>query len=178
MLTQPLQFDPGEKVAYSNFGYCVLGRVIEQVTKQSYEQAVQKLVFQPHKIKDIQLGHSAVKQRQPREVWYPVKEHDFWLDWMDSHGGYIASAPALCQFLQHYWISGMPRQRTEWGDWTFFGSLPGTSAMARQRRDGYNVAVLLNNRRGATYVKDLQALKQAVDEVFEQLPQPATKSQP
>jgi len=30
MLVEPLQFDPGARVVYSNFGYCVLGRVIEK----------------------------------------------------------------------------------------------------------------------------------------------------
>jgi len=31
MLTQPLDFDPGTQYAYSNFGYCVLGRIIEKI---------------------------------------------------------------------------------------------------------------------------------------------------
>ncbi|HXO20807.1 MAG TPA: serine hydrolase domain-containing protein [Thermoanaerobaculia bacterium] len=35
MLDQPLQFTPGTAYAYSNFGYCVLGRVIEKVTGDS-----------------------------------------------------------------------------------------------------------------------------------------------
>jgi N-acyl-D-amino-acid deacylase len=32
MLTQPLDFDPGSKYAYSNFGYCLVGRVFEHVS--------------------------------------------------------------------------------------------------------------------------------------------------
>ena len=32
MAGQPLQFEPGTDRAYSNFGYCLLGRVIERVT--------------------------------------------------------------------------------------------------------------------------------------------------
>ena len=34
MLGQPLDFDPGTRHAYSNFGYCLLGRVIEQISGQ------------------------------------------------------------------------------------------------------------------------------------------------
>src|SRR5271169_4291430 len=37
----PLTNPPGTHWAYSNFGYCVLGRVIEQVTGQAYESFVQ-----------------------------------------------------------------------------------------------------------------------------------------
>ena len=35
-----LQFTPGEYIAYSNLGFCLLGRVIEEKTKLSYRQAV------------------------------------------------------------------------------------------------------------------------------------------
>jgi N-acyl-D-amino-acid deacylase len=37
MMGEPLQFDPGQKSVYSNFGYAVLGRVIEKVSGQTYE---------------------------------------------------------------------------------------------------------------------------------------------
>src|SRR5439155_25638276 len=37
---RPLDFDPGTRYAYSPFGYCVLGRVIERATKQPYEKYV------------------------------------------------------------------------------------------------------------------------------------------
>ena len=45
MLGHPLDFAPGTRHAYSNFGYCVLGRVIEKVTRQSYAAYVQQNVL-------------------------------------------------------------------------------------------------------------------------------------
>src|SRR5262249_40988595 len=126
MLTQPLQFTPGEKSVYSNFGYCVLGRVLEKVMKKPYADCIQQSVCKPLRIKDIKLGRGSAEKRDLREVWYPVAEDAFSLDVMDVHGGLIASAPALCQFLQAYWISGDPRLPGQRADWTFFGSLPGT----------------------------------------------------
>src|SRR5262249_38619256 len=46
-LGQPLDFDPGERYAYSNFGYSLLGRIIEKVTGQPYEEYVQDEVLKP-----------------------------------------------------------------------------------------------------------------------------------
>jgi N-acyl-D-amino-acid deacylase len=163
MLTKPLQFTPGEKTAYSNFGYCVLGRVLEKVMKKPYMQCVQQSICRPLGITDIKLGFSDSTKRDRREVCYPVADNAFSLEVMDAHGGLIASAPALCQFLQAYWISGEPRLPGQRGDLTFFGSLPGTTAMVRQREDGINVAVLLNGRRGNHFNEDDESLKRVVD---------------
>ena len=42
MLGRRLDFEPGTKHVYSNFGYCLLGRVIEQLTGKHYAEAVQR----------------------------------------------------------------------------------------------------------------------------------------
>ena len=42
-----LDFDPGEKVAYSNSNYVLLGYIIEQVTGTSYDKFMESEVFQP-----------------------------------------------------------------------------------------------------------------------------------
>jgi CubicO group peptidase (beta-lactamase class C family) len=144
MLAEPLQFAPGERSCYSNFGYMVLGRVIAKVTGRPYGEAVRRDLFEPLGIKDIKLGHSALKARDPREVWYPAPETAFSVEVLDGAGGWIASAPDLCRFLDAYWIHGGPRARGDTGDATFFGGVDGTLAMARQRPDGVNVAVLLD----------------------------------
>jgi N-acyl-D-amino-acid deacylase len=47
MLGQPLDFTPGTKSVYSNFGYAVLGRIIERVTGTNYEQWVRANVLAP-----------------------------------------------------------------------------------------------------------------------------------
>lgn len=120
MLTQPLDFDPGTRSAYSNFGYCVLGRVIEKVTGQSYEEYVRSAVLAPIGITDMRIGHSLAGQRAPGEVTYydvdgaqPVRSvfpgraqvarpyGGFHLEAMDSHGGWLASAIDLVRFLTH-----------------------------------------------------------------------------
>jgi len=47
---KPLDFTPGTKWNYSNSGYMLLGYIIEDVTKMSYEKAVRKYIFTPLKM--------------------------------------------------------------------------------------------------------------------------------
>ncbi|MDQ6843653.1 MAG: beta-lactamase family protein [Bacteroidota bacterium] len=44
---KPLDFSPGISWNYSNSGYSLLGYIIEEVTKNSYEQAVRRYIFTP-----------------------------------------------------------------------------------------------------------------------------------
>ena len=47
MMGKPLDHDPGKKEVYSNFGYCVLGRVIEKASGKRYEAFVRDTVLNP-----------------------------------------------------------------------------------------------------------------------------------
>jgi CubicO group peptidase (beta-lactamase class C family) len=44
---KPLDFQPGERWAYTNLGYIVLGYLIERITGQPYEDFVQDNLFKP-----------------------------------------------------------------------------------------------------------------------------------
>jgi CubicO group peptidase (beta-lactamase class C family) len=99
---QPLQYTPGTKYAYSNYGYCLLGRVIEQKTGLSYEDYIKKFILSPLGISGMQIGHSKLEDRAPGEVMYESKSESvygaFNLENMDSHGGWLASAPDMARF--------------------------------------------------------------------------------
>jgi CubicO group peptidase (beta-lactamase class C family) len=113
---QPLDFAPGSRFAYSNFGYCVLGRVIEKLGGESYEQLVREEVLHPLGISRMRLGASLENQRADGEVKYytrgqrvgpsvfasspgqvPEPYGTFCLEAMDSHGGWLASALDLAR---------------------------------------------------------------------------------
>jgi CubicO group peptidase (beta-lactamase class C family) len=47
-----LQFKPGERNAYSNSGYILLGYIIEKITGRSYRQVLQENIFTPLNMKN------------------------------------------------------------------------------------------------------------------------------
>ncbi len=54
--TIPLQFAPGERHEYSNVGYLVLGRIIENISGMPYEDYVRKTILERLGIQTAQLG--------------------------------------------------------------------------------------------------------------------------
>ncbi len=126
MLGVPLDFAPGERYAYSNFGYALLGRVIETVTGVPYDRWIREQVLAPMGITGIELGRSRPQDRPPDETayfpddddpWMPnlfSREHElvspadggFAIEPMAAHGGLIASAADYARFLVH--VDGAP----------------------------------------------------------------------
>ncbi len=51
-LDKPLDFQPGEKMSYSNSGYVLLGYLIEKISGESYEKFVQENIFTSLAMKD------------------------------------------------------------------------------------------------------------------------------
>ncbi len=98
--THPLDDPPGTKYAYSNFGYCVLGRVIEKLSGERYAEFVHQHVLRPIGIFDMRIG---TNKTAPNEVHYygqgGANAYDSPIARMDSHGGWIATATNLAHFL-------------------------------------------------------------------------------
>lgn len=117
MMKRPLDFEPGSRYAYSNFGYCLLGRVIEQAGGKPYEQFVRDELLLPAGITRMRLGSTRRAEADAGEAEYltaeppgpcvwnpetgdrsPAPYGGFYLEAMDAHGGWIASAPDLLRF--------------------------------------------------------------------------------
>jgi CubicO group peptidase (beta-lactamase class C family) len=128
MMGKPLDFDPGTRSVYSNFGYCILGRVIEKVTGENYEEYVKKSVLQPMGIGRMRIGGTLLSERAPGEVRYydfpgarlansifpaspgpvPAQYGAYDMRTLDSHGGWIASAIDLMRFVNNIEGRGRP----------------------------------------------------------------------
>lgn len=118
MLARPLDFDPGERYAYSNLGYLLLGRVIAAASGKPYEEYVRSAVLAPLGVTRARLGRALAEDRFVDEVryfdrggrrgpcLYPPKlgREVPWPDGADNfeayeaHGGWVASAEDLVRF--------------------------------------------------------------------------------
>ena len=114
---QKLDFDPGTKYAYSNFGYTLAGRVIEKVSGLSYEEYVKQKLLAPLKITRMSLGYSIAKHsgETSYESQYsgptvldmtgktvPAPYGSFSMRIQDANGGWIASAPDIVRWAKMF----------------------------------------------------------------------------
>ena len=115
---KPLDHDPGKTYAYSNFGYCVIGRIIEAVSGKPYHEFVSSEVLSPLGIRRMRLGMNLLKDRASDEVKYydgaertsraisgpdigkqaPLPYGVECIETMDANGGWIASVIDLVRF--------------------------------------------------------------------------------
>ncbi|WP_303311630.1 serine hydrolase [Hymenobacter sp. BT730] len=115
LLKRGLNTAPGKHYAYSNVGYLVLGKILEQVTHQPYEAWVAEHILRPAGVLEAHLGHNLPDARQERETEYkgrnrkascygtgqkvPLSYGGFNLEAMNAHGGWIFSARDLVRLL-------------------------------------------------------------------------------
>ena len=93
---------PGATYDYSNFGYCVLGRIIEKKSGQSYVGYVKNSILKKCGISDMHIGGNTKSQKRSNEVvYYGGSAYDYNIKRMDAHGGWIASAVDLARFAVH-----------------------------------------------------------------------------
>jgi CubicO group peptidase (beta-lactamase class C family) len=161
----PLGYTPGTTPAgltgndmYSNFGYCLLGRVIEARSGKSYEAYVRDALLKPAGAGDIVIGGDKLADRKSDEVVYygggaysSVKPQRF-----DSHGGWIARPIDLLRFMRHTDDILAPYYHN--------GEMSGTTATYDQRAGGFGLVAVSNSNNGST--ADMRAMMTTIaDEV-------------
>jgi CubicO group peptidase (beta-lactamase class C family) len=121
MKGMPLDFNPGERFAYSNFGYIILGRVIERLSSMPYKEFVRARVLEPVSANRTQQGKSRLRDALPDEVKYymagaglnwpmvpsvfpgegmvPLNYGGYHLEAGDASGAWVSSTVDLLRFL-------------------------------------------------------------------------------
>jgi CubicO group peptidase (beta-lactamase class C family) len=169
-LRRGISAPPGAKFAYSNFGFCLLGRIIEKATGRPYEDYVREAVLAPAGAAGMTIAGNGIAGRKPDEVRYHGQGNDnpysFNVARMDSHGGWIATAAQIARFADAADVPLLsPASATEmvrpsaadpayacgWrisksGNRWHAGSLPGTTTLLVRTRRGLCWAGLVNTR--------------------------------
>lgn len=65
-----LDFIPGTQTQYSNLGFCILGKVIEKVTSQTYTNYVSDSILAPIEVNGMEPGFNVLPAQLPNEVNY------------------------------------------------------------------------------------------------------------
>ena len=121
MKGMPLDFNPGEKFVYSNFGYAILGRVIERVSGMRYADYVREHVLLPVGAKRTRSGRTHLNDAFAGEVKYympgmglnaslaqsvfpgegavPINYGGYHLEAMDASGAWVSSTVDLLRFV-------------------------------------------------------------------------------
>jgi CubicO group peptidase (beta-lactamase class C family) len=112
---QKLDHAPGSRYAYSNYGYMLLGRIIEQVSGTDYRTYVQNKILGPRGITRMRPGRTLQADAAPREVRYrsqykastvmdqsgtrvPAPYGAFNMEYRDASGGWLSTAVDLVRF--------------------------------------------------------------------------------
>ncbi|MFN0135188.1 MAG: serine hydrolase [Phycisphaerae bacterium] len=120
-----LDFSPGTDYNYSNFGFSLLGRIIEAVSGQSYESFVRENVLCPVGAQGMRIGRGLQENRYSKEIgWYQdpfyrgaTSRYDgetvvpnVYGGWnqenMDAHGSWIGTASQLVRVANAFWDKG------------------------------------------------------------------------
>jgi D-alanyl-D-alanine carboxypeptidase len=185
---RPLGYTPGTNYAYSNFGYCIIGRIIEKLTGKGYEQWVKENILAPAGITGMVISGNTFADRKLHEVTYYGQNGEnpyiYNISRMDAHGGWLASATDLARLmvkvdgfssnpdiLSASSISTMtggsaanPGYACGWlvnsaGNWWHNGSLPGTATEIVRTSGEYCWVILCNTRTNApNFMEDLDGL--------------------
>ena len=76
VLPKKLRFQPGEWQRYSNFGYLLLSRIIEEVSGKSYEDFIKEDVLRPAGVYDMHIAGIYYDDKRENEVRYYTHEGD------------------------------------------------------------------------------------------------------
>lgn len=185
---RPLANSPGTTYAYSNFGYCVLGRIIEKITGENYEQWVKNNILKPGGITAMQMGGNTFADKKTNEViYYGQNGEDPYLyniSRMDAHGAWLSTAVDLARLLvrtdgfnaktdllNSSSITTMITPSSAnanyacgwavntYNNWWHLGSLPGTATQIVRTSGGFCWVILCNTRsNAANFYTDLDAL--------------------
>lgn len=149
-LTRKLDFTPGAMFAYSNTGYCILGRIIERVSGMSYAEFVSSRILRPSGSDRMTLTRRA-QSLSDEPIYYQtpgsmISPYDgLALDAIDSLAGWVARpVDYLRYFLALNGHSGKPLLQPK----TLAEMTAGPAAPPKRPSHWYGLGVRVQARSG------------------------------
>jgi CubicO group peptidase (beta-lactamase class C family) len=190
-MAQPLDFTPGTQVAYTNFGYMLLGAIVTQASGTSYLQYVQSTMLAPLGIANTEFSGAAslLANRNPREPNYVTSLMGPDLfdpgttvlvtngainapNWVSATTA-VTTTKTMATIAGNFFIKTDSNGTDQAGDGTplagatndgfHFGNYPGTSALIRQLPSGTSYAVLMNKNNDGGAVPYESAVMISID---------------
>ncbi len=157
-----LYFTPGSQYLYSNFGYAVLGRVVEKLSGQRYCDFVREQIIEPCGIQQMKLAKGPLADRDPNESnYYADAEqadmvHPAISNYFDSFGGWITTPTDYARFVVRTDRGTvvpdiLPEEILNLtyfrGNWSHSGMLPGTATNIVRLTDDLTMIYMANTWR-------------------------------
>lgn len=176
-MAKPLGYAPGQELTsdfntFSNFGYLLLGMIVEKASKKTYTQFVQTEIMAQLGVSDsdFKAGSSRLIDRDSREPAYltnamctsvytgnsaicaeEMREVKNWL----SVGFSLTTARAMALFAQHYTLAihdyglhdsntGLALEKYPTAYGRFNGDMEGLTSVVKQLPSGVSYAVFIN----------------------------------
>lgn len=172
-----LTFEPGLRFQYSNFGYALLGKIIEAKSEQSYVDYVKENILGPNLINDVYMGRSTLEDKLPNETMYYstwASPYGMNIERLDAAGGWVSNAKSLALLavksdgrfsVNNILPSGAGVSYLLSSSWTHNGALPGTLAVMHVGHP-FSYVVLVNSG-GANFATVLDAIHSFVNNMIE-----------
>ena len=112
IFAEPLEYEPGTKVVYSDLGIILMGEIIERLTGRTLDDLAQQYIFEPLSMRDSMY-------KPPKKLWPSIAptefdarfrhrlvqgqvhdENAFAMGGVSGHAGVFSTAPDLAAFCQ------------------------------------------------------------------------------
>ncbi|KAI6173571.1 Beta-lactamase domain-containing protein [Aphelenchoides besseyi] len=135
----PLATKPGRAWIYSNFGYQLLGYIIERISGMSYEEFVKKNVWDRAGVTDVQVARSTLSEKSKREVLYYMSGNRIGFSYLD---GFTYRPDLLSEKSLREWIKPSQASNGTYGlGWSV--NVMGFNGLVRLD-NGLEMAVVVN----------------------------------
>jgi WD40 repeat protein len=172
VMTEKLEWAPGEKYEYDNIGYAMLMYVVTKASGMSQSEYIRTQLCEPFGVETLRWvlfwgpppANAPHGKGEPPRLWGMYSPAD--AKTVERVDYPHMSTPALCTFMRCYWKDGTPRDSSN-QSLAHNGSNNDCTAQVCWRSDGINIAWTFYGRSGLAGNDDIaNELNQVIDQLI------------